>query len=93
MNCEEYLTKHISTLDSFQKMSLEDFIRLDMFIFKDIDIDCNLNNPLFVQGEFVRLDTAVYLGCIEENKIKFYDIKRGQFAKIPIKDVEMSWAF
>lgn len=50
MNCEEYLTKHISTLYSFQKMSLEDFIRLDMFIFKDIDIDCNLNNPLFVQG-------------------------------------------
>ena len=45
------------------------------------------------EDEFVRLDPAVYLGCIEENKIKFYDIKRGQFAKIPIKDVEMSWAF
>lgn len=45
------------------------------------------------EDEFVRLDTAEYLGCIEDNKIKFYDIKRGQFAKIPIKDVEMSWAF
>ena len=45
------------------------------------------------EDEFVRLDPAVYLGCIEENKIKFYDIKRGQFAKIPIKDVEMSWTF
>lgn len=67
MNCEEYLTKHISTLDSFKKMTLEDFIQLDMFIFRDIDIDCDLNNPLYASGseKYVsRKDGIIYLSNI-----------------------------
>ena len=47
-------------------------------------------------GEFIGLEPAEYLVCIEdskEHKIKFYDIKRGQFATVPIKGGEWSWTF
>ena len=38
-------------------------------------------------------EKTAYIGCIEGNKIKFYDIKKGQFAKIPLTGEEMSWTF
>lgn len=43
--------------------------------------------------EFVKEKKTDYLGCVEGNIIKFYDIKRGQFANVPLKGGEMSWQF
>lgn len=34
-----------------------------------------------------------YLGCIKKNKIKFYDLNKGEFAKIPQSEKEMCWTF
>lgn len=34
-----------------------------------------------------------YLGCIKDNTLKFFDVKKGQAAKIIFSDEEMSWTF
>ena len=36
---------------------------------------------------------TLYLGCIEKNKIKFFDIQLGKFEEHPYKDEDWSGTF
>ena len=68
-----------------------DFDSITKYIVLDKQYDAYIG--CYIDYDDMMEERTLCLGCIENNKIKFYNLKRGQFEKNPFNGEEYSWTF